>query len=122
MILVLTVSQIALAVIVGLFCVIRGLLGRGPDDFALGGLALVELLLIVQIVVAAIGPALGNLPTGNPGEFWLYLITAALIPFLAGIWALSDRSRWSTVILGVAALAIAVMLYRMHVIWTVQVA
>ncbi len=122
MILVLTIVQIALAVAVGLFCVIRGLIGRVPDDLALGGLALVELLLLAQIVVAALGPAVGNLPTGNPGEFWLYLITAALIPFLAGIWALSDRSRWSTVVLGVAALAIAVMLYRMHVIWTVQVA
>jgi hypothetical protein len=31
-----------------------------------------------------------------------------------------ERSRWSTVVVGVACLAIAVMLYRMLVIWTVQ--
>ncbi len=37
------------------------------------------------------------------------------------IWALLERSRWSTVILGVIALAVAIMLWRMQVIWTVQV-
>ena len=31
-----------------------------------------------------------------------------------------ERNRWSTVILGVAALAVGVMVYRMLQIWTVQ--
>jgi hypothetical protein len=43
-----------------------------------------------------------------------------LLPIAAGFWALIERSRWSTVILGVAALSVAVMLYRMLQIWTVQ--
>jgi hypothetical protein len=38
------------------------------------------------------------------------------------MWALVDRSKWSTVILGVASLAVAVMVYRMTQIWFVQVA
>jgi hypothetical protein len=37
-------------------------------------------------------------------------------------WALLERSRWSTVIMGVATLAVAVMVWRMQVIWTIQVA
>lgn len=45
-----------------------------------------------------------------------------LLPVGAVLWALMERSRWSTVILGVAALAIAIMVWRMHVIWTVQIA
>jgi hypothetical protein len=47
------------------------------------------------------------------------VITALLIPPAAVFWALIERnSRWSTVVLAVAALSIAVMLVRMHQIWT----
>ena len=52
----------------------------------------------------------------------MYLISAAIIPPLAVVWALTDRSRWSTVVLGVGAFAVAVMAYRMYQIWTVQLA
>ena len=43
-----------------------------------------------------------------------------LIPPAAIFWALVDRGRWSTVVCGVAALAVAVMVFRMFQIWTVQ--
>ena len=36
-------------------------------------------------------------------------------------FALLERSRWSTVVLGVGALAVAVMLARMQIIWSVPV-
>ena len=113
-------AQIAVAVIVGLVCVILGLAGRTPNDYTLGALLVVELLLLAQIVVAAVAPAVGNAPTGDPVEFWIYLVSAALIPPAAVFWALVERNRWSTAILGVAALAIAVMVYRMGQIWFVQ--
>lgn len=122
MILWFTYIQIAVAVAAGLFCFIAGLAGRRPSDWTVGSLALVELLLIVQIVVAIVAPFAGNPPTGSLLEFWVYLVSAALLPAAAVVWALLERSRWSTVIMGVAALAIAVMLWRMQVIWTVQVA
>ena len=41
-----------------------------------------------------------------------------LIPPFAVFWALVERSRWSTVIMGVAALSVAIMVWRMNVIWT----
>ncbi|MFJ2550307.1 hypothetical protein [Microbacterium sp. NPDC087591] len=122
MILWLTIVQIVVAVAAGLFCLIAGLAGRRPSDFSVGALALVELLLVVQVVVAIVAPLAGNPPTGDLLEFWVYLVSAVLLPVGAVLWALMERSRWSTVILGVAALAIGVMLWRMQVIWTVQVA
>lgn len=122
MILWFTVLQVAVAVAAGLFCLGAGLLGRRPSDFSVGALALVELLLIGQIVVAIVAPLAGNPPTGDLLEYWVYLVSAALLPIGAVLWALMERSRWSTVVLGVAALAIAVMLWRMQVIWTIQVA
>lgn len=116
-----TVVQIAVAVAAGLFCAVTGLVGRRPSDYTVGSLALLELLLIGQVIAAIVAPFAGNPPTGDPLEFWVYLVSAVLLPIGSVLWALLERSRWSTVILGVAALAIAVMLWRMHVIWTVQV-
>jgi len=122
MILWFTIAQIAVAVVAGLFCLIAGLAGRRPSDFSVGSLALVEVLLIVQVVVAIVAPLAGNPPTGDLLEYWVYLVSAALLPIGGVLWALMERSRWSTVILGVAAFAVAVMLWRMQVIWTIQIA
>ena len=122
MILWFTIAQVAVAVAAGLFCLIVGLAGRRPSDWSVGALALVELLLVVQVVAAIVAPFAGNPPTGDLLEYWVYLVSAVLLPIGAVLWALMERSRWSTVILGVAALAVAVMVWRMHVIWTVQIA
>ena len=86
----------------------------------IGALALVELLLIVQLVVAILAPASATSPPAacsSSGSTWSRPL---LLPPAAAFWALLERSRWSTVILGVAALAVAVMVYRMLQIWTVQ--
>ncbi|MGN7964829.1 hypothetical protein ACTJKK_02000 [Microbacterium sp. 22179] len=122
MILWFTLAQIVVAVVAGAFCVVAGLAGRRPSDWSVGAVALVEALLVAQVVTAIIAPLVGNPPTGDLLEFWVYLVSAVLLPIGAVLWALMERSRWSTVILGVAALAIAIMVWRMHVIWTVQIA
>jgi len=117
-----TSVQLVVAVAAGLLAVVLGLAGRKPNDLVLASAALVELLLIAQIIVAIVAPAVGNAPTGSGLEFWVYLVSAALLPPLAVFWALVERNRWSTVIVGVACFAVAVMLYRMGQIWFVQVA
>ena len=122
MILWFTLAQIVVAVLAGLVCIIAGLAGRRPSDLTVGSLALLELMLIAQVVVAIIAPFVGNPPTGSALEFWVYLVSAALLPVAGAAWALLERSRWSTVIMGIAAAAVAVMVWRMHIIWTVQIA
>lgn len=114
--------QVAVAVVVGLGCVALGLAGRRPSDVSVGGMALVLLLLVVQTVVAIVAPFVGNPPVGSVLEFWVYLVSAVLLPPAAVFWALIERSRWSTVIMGIAALAVAVMVWRMQVIWTLPTA
>lgn len=117
------IAGIAVGLAAGLLCVVLGLAGRRPADLTLGATLVVELYLLVQIVVSIVAPATGNTPTGSALEYWVYLVTAALIPLIGVAWALVERtSRWSTVVLGVANLAIVVMVYRMHQIWFVQVA
>lgn len=122
MILWFTTVQIIVACAAGVLCLVLGFAGRRPGDLSVGSLALVELLLIAQVVIAFIAPLVGNPPSGDLLEYWVYLVSALLLPVGGVIWALIERSRWSTVIMGVVALAIAVMVWRMHVIWTIQVA
>lgn len=122
MILWFTIAQIAVAVLAGVVCIVIGLSGRRPGDVSVGSLALVQLLLIAQIVFAIVAPFVGNDPTGSLLEFWTYLVSAALLPIAGIVWAFVDRGRWSVVVMGVLALAVAVMVYRMHVIWTIQIA
>ncbi len=118
MILWFTLVQVAVAVAVGLVAIIAGLAGRRPGDVTVGGMALLLLLLIAQVVVAIVAPLAGNPPIGSALEYWVYLVSAVLLPPAAVFWALIERSRWSTVIMGIAALAVAVMVWRMQVIWT----
>lgn len=117
-----TVVIIGVSVVAGLLAIIVGFAGRAPADLTMGATLLVELLLIAQVVIALLSPAFGNLPTGSGLEFWIYLVTAAILPPLAVVWGLVERNRWSTVILGVSSVAVAIMVYRMYQIWFVQLA
>ncbi|MFC0681905.1 hypothetical protein ACFFGH_29070 [Lysobacter korlensis] len=118
----LTWVLVAVATAAGLLCLVFGIAGRPPADLTLGSVLLVELLLLVQLGVAVTAPLVGNEPTGNLVEYYVYLVSAILIPPLTVLWGLVERSRWSTVVLAIGALAVAVMVYRMHVIWFVQMA
>jgi uncharacterized membrane protein len=107
-----------LSLAVGLLSLLLGLIGRPPSGISVGAQALVELYLIVQLVASIVIVASGARAKNDTVEFFAYLITAVIIPIGAVLWALLERSKWSTVVLGVSALAIAVMLVRMHQIWT----
>jgi len=115
-----TTTQVLVACAAGILCLVLGLVGRLPGDVSVGAVAVVELLLIAQLVVAIVAPLVGNGPTGSLAEFYIYLISALILPLAGGFWALIERNRWSTVILGGVCLAIAVMVYRMGQIWFVQ--
>ena len=111
------IAQIAVGVGAAILCLIEYARKRTPNDYSLGATALLGVLLIVQVVVAIIAPAFGNIAVGDPIEFWMYLIVALLIPFGAAFWALVDRRRTANLVLVVVNFAVAVMLYRMMVIW-----
>ena len=115
-----TVVASLVAAAAGLLAVALGLAGRKPSDLSLAGPALVELLLLAQLVIAIVAPFAGDPPTGNVIEFYAYLIGALVIPPAAVYWALTERTRWSVVVVGIGCLAVAVMIVRMQIIWTAQ--
>jgi hypothetical protein len=45
-------------------------------------------------------------------------LVALMIPAGGAVWALLERGKWSTVVMGAALLTLAVMLVRMYQIWT----
>lgn len=97
------------------------LAGSPPNDYTLGATLVVAALLVIQIFITLWQQFAGASPTGDIVEFWAYLITAVLLPPAAIVWGLIERSRWSTLVLAIVGFSIAVMVYRMHHIWFVQV-
>lgn len=115
-----TTIAIIVSVVAGLAALVLGGIGRKPDDYSVLPTAAVALVLLVQIVIGIVAPFVGNEPTGDIVEWWIYLVTALVLPVAAIAWALVDRTRWATVVMGVTSLAVAVMVFRMNQIWFVQ--
>lgn len=110
--------QLWLALLAGSFAILLGLIGRLPSLWSLVPQVVVELLLVAQLVIAVFQVVNGNQAATDTAEFFAYLITALIIPLGVVFWALIDRSKWSTVILGAGSLTVAVMLVRMWQIWS----
>jgi hypothetical protein len=113
-------AQVALAGLVGAVAFGFAFFKQPPNDYTLGGTLLVGIVLIAQVVVSIVAPFIGNSPTGDSLEYWMYLITALLMVPAALIWSLIERVTISNVVLGVVGFSIAVMVVRMHQIWFVN--
>jgi hypothetical protein len=109
--------QMGLALAVGATLLVFGLAKRKPSLVSLSLIATVELGLIVQTVVSAFLVINGERAKTDTIEFFAYLFVALLIPAGGAFWALIERTRWSTLVLAVAAATVAVMLARMQQIW-----
>ena len=117
----LMIAQAIVIAVLGAAVAIAGVAKVRMNDLVLGAAALTMLSLVVQVVASIVAPLVGAGPTGDLLEYWVYLISALLIPPAATIWAFADKGRWGVLVVGVGLLAVAVMVYRMHQIWFVQV-
>jgi hypothetical protein len=102
---------------VGLILLGFGLAKRKPSLISLGALAFVQLGLLVQLISSIILVVGGARAKTDTIEFFAYLLVALIVPLGAAFWALIERTRWSTFVLGVGSLTVAIMLVRMHQIW-----
>lgn len=73
--------------------------------------AVIEALIVVEVVVAVL-TANGS-PPADVVTFWGYLVTALVVLPFAAAWAFAERTRWSSVVLVVAALTTAFLQYRL---------
>ena len=111
-------AQLWYGVVAGLLVVLLGLLGRAPSGFSLALVAGSEFGLLMQLIASVTLVILGQRAVMDTWEFFGYLLVALFVPIAAVIWALVDRSKWSTVVLGAGMLTVVVMLVRMLQIWT----
>ena len=82
----------------------------------LWGSAVVEAVLLVQAVVAIVLVVHGT-RSPEPILFWGYVFSQLVILPFAGAWAFEERTRWSSVVLLVAAFTTAFLEYRLLQIW-----
>lgn len=111
------IAQIVVGLLAGAVCLWQWALKRGPNDYTLGATLLVGLLLVAQVVVSIVQPLVGNPAQGDALEFWMYLVVALIMPFAVGFWALVDRKRSANLVLLLVNVSVAIMVYRMAVIW-----
>jgi hypothetical protein len=109
--------QVGFAALIGLVSFGFAAKKATPNDYTLLGTVLIGVLLVAQIVISIVAPFVGNEPTGDSLEFWMYLITAVMMIPAAVIWAVVERNVVSNVILGVVGVSVAVMVARMNEIW-----
>jgi len=103
---------------IGAIQLVLGFFGRKPGQpeilmsmAALSGLA-------VQLLVSTILAISGERAAISTIEFFGYLLVAMIVKVAAGFWALAEKTKWSTVILGASSLTVSVMLVRMLQIWS----
>ena len=111
------VAQEVIASAVGSFGLLLGMAKKKPSLVSIGALALVELLILVQFILSIVLVAGGERAKTDTVEFFSYLVVALMVPIGAGFWAMVERTRWSTMVLGVAGFTVAIMLARMEQIW-----
>lgn len=102
---------------VALLAVVMAILNKPMGGLHLLGLALLELGLLAQLVVAIVLLAQGGRPEDGMLTFVLYLIGSLLVLPIGVVWGLMDRSRWTSVVIAVACLVVPVLVVRMNQVW-----
>ena len=107
------VAGLALAGWTALLAMLNRRIGR----VVLGATAVVEVMVLAQLVASVVLLFSGERPAGSTVEFLGYQLATVLAMPMGLAWAISDRSRWAVGVLTVAGLAVAVMTVRMNQIW-----
>jgi hypothetical protein len=92
--------------------------GKPPGKAQLLFAAGVWLVTLVQSVIAGVWLIAGGFRPESPATLVGYLIGIVLLIPVAWFWANSERTRYSGLVLAVAALAVLAMTLRLLSLWT----
>jgi hypothetical protein len=92
-------------------------LDRSIGNRLLIELAVAELLVLVQLVVAVVEVIAGNHPDST-ATFLGYAVGAIVILPVGVFWSAAEKSRSSTLVITIACLALPVMTARMLQMWS----
>lgn len=113
----LAITVITTALLLAGWGVLLAVRDRPPGRPTLIALAALELIVAAQVVLAVVLLILGERPDGLVTFLGYHVAALALLP-AGALWALADRSRWSSAVVAVACCSVAVMTVRMQQIWS----
>lgn len=114
--------QIVLSAIAGVIAVWLVVLiarDRLPDDYLFGGLAVLELGLVAQLVVGLV-QVFGDTGGVNVAAYVGYLVGLVLVLPIAFLWSMGERTRSGTAVLLVGVLVVPVLFLRLHQLWSAR--
>jgi hypothetical protein len=108
----LSTAATILALLLSAWALLAAALGRPPDRVQLIGTGLVTLSVIVLVV-----SVIPRWDPADPVTFVAYTVTALLLPAAAWVLARLEPTRYGSLIVGVAALIVPVLILRMGQVW-----
>jgi hypothetical protein len=108
---------IALAAVAVIWGLVTAVTNRPPGKAQLLFAAGLEIVTVVQSIIAGAKLAAGFRPVELATTIGYLIVIVILIP-IAWFWANAERSRFSGIVLAVAALAVLAMTLRLLVLWT----
>lgn len=76
----------------------------------------VEAFLVIQAITCAVVLATSHRNL-EAWEFWGYVLTILIIFPGAALWAFAERTKWSSVVLAVAAFTVIFLQFRLIQLW-----
>ena len=113
----LAVGVLVLALVLAVAGGALGALDRQPGKALLQGVLVLQLLLVVQAVIAGVRLLQGAEPN-DQGAFVGYLVVSALIVPGAMVWSFEEKGRYGPLILAAACLVVAVLQTRLLSLWS----
>ena len=112
----LATTIVLVALLLGTAGGVLAALDRLPGRWLLRGLIALQLLVLVQAGTAVAKMVGGEVPA-SVGALVGYLLVSVLVVPLGTYWSLEERTRWSTLVLVVACLTVAVLMSRLLTLW-----
>lgn len=109
-------SVIILTLGCALFALWHSVKGYQVSNPLFWAVAAVEAALLGAGVFAIVLAARGG-GEGDPILFWSYFATTLIVPPIAVVWGVGDKSRWGTGVIAIAMITVAVLVLRVHQIW-----
>jgi hypothetical protein len=116
----LSVATIVVALVLAVWYLVRTALNRPPSRLDLLAMGALGALVAVLVIVAVVGLFDGTRPA-DTATFAGYLITTIAFAPTGFVLARMEPTRWGTLILGVAALVLPVLVLRLQQIASVTV-
>ncbi len=111
------VAVVVAALLLAVATLIAAVRDRPVNRWHLAGMALVEVLAIVYVVLAVVRLAGGARPH-EYATFVGYLVAFVLIVPLAALLARLEPTRWGSIVATVGAVVMPILVVRLQQVWT----